>query len=115
MTTFGLPLTGAASTAVPRSAACARTASDASAETVEESTSTRGATPSADSTPPSSIVTALKSSGPATIVKTTSQSASSEGESAMVAPRSASGSALERVRFHTATSQPARRSLDASS
>src|SRR2546430_10946605 len=56
----------------------------------------------------SSIVTALKSSGPATIVKTTSQSASSEGESAMVAPRSASGSALERVRFHTATSQPAR-------
>ncbi len=115
MTTLGLPLTGAASTAVPRSAACARTRSDASADTVDESISTSGALASAVSTPPSPIVTSWKSSGPAIIVKTRSRSASAAGESTMVAPSSASGSAFSRVRFQTATSQPARSSRAASS
>ena len=51
-TTFGLPLTGAASRAVPRVVATARTAADASADTVEESTSTAGAASERVSTPP---------------------------------------------------------------
>src|SRR6266699_711124 len=42
-TTFGLPITGAASRAVPRPASSARTRAEASADTVEQSMSTWGA------------------------------------------------------------------------
>src|SRR6478752_715843 len=50
-TTLGLPITGAASRAVPRPAISARTQAEASAETVEQSTSTRGADGDEDDVP----------------------------------------------------------------
>ena len=55
--------------------------------------------PSPDSRPASPHTTSWKSAGPATIVNTMSRSASSAGLSTSVAPSSASGSALERVRL----------------
>ena len=103
-TTDGLPLTGAASSAVPTRRPWARTSSEASAETVEESIRIAGARSLRVSTPPSPIVTALRSSEPATIVKTTSQSASAAGVEATVAPSPSSDSAFSRVRFQTLTS-----------
>jgi hypothetical protein len=77
----------------------ALTSAEASGETVDESTITAGAASGRDSNPPSPRTTALKSSGPATIVKTISRSASSAGVSTTVAPSSASGSAFARVRL----------------
>src|SRR5829696_9554676 len=106
-TTDGLPLTGAASRATPRASVSALTCADASGEIVEESTMIDGAASDLERRPFSPRTTALKSSGPATIVKTMSRSASSWGESSTVPPSSVSGSAFERVRLYTATSQPA--------
>ncbi len=106
-TTFGLPETGAARTAVPRCSAASRTTCDAPGEIVVESTRTFGAAPSRERRPASPSTTCWKSASPPTIVKTMSRSARSAGASTMVAPRSASGSAFARVRFHTATSCPA--------
>ena len=96
-TTLALPLTGAASTPAPRSAAAARTSSDAACEIVVESMSMRGAASGRESTPFGPITTSLKSSEPPTIVNTMSRSARSAGESTTVAPPSAS--ALLRVRL----------------
>src|SRR5690606_41644368 len=59
--------------------------------------------------PVSPHVTASTSSGPATMVNTMSRPANSAGESTTLAPFSAKGSALERVRFHTHRSTPASR------
>src|SRR5215213_6806177 len=106
-TTDGLPLTGAASRATPRASVSALTCADASGEIVEESTMIDGAASDLERRPFSPRTTALKSSGPATIVKTMSRSASSWGEFSTVPPSSVSGSAFERVRLYTATSQPA--------
>src|SRR3954453_3070956 len=106
-TTLGLPLTGAARTAVPCSCAASRTTCDAPGEIVVESTRTLGAVPSRESRPPSPMTTCWKSRSPPTMVKTMSRSARSAGGSTIVAPCSASGSAFARVRFHTATSCPA--------
>ena len=64
-TTFGLPDTGAASTAVPRCSAASRTTCDAPGEIVVESTRTFGAAPSRDSRPASPSTTCWKSSSPA--------------------------------------------------
>ena len=94
-----MPLTGAASTAVPRSAAAARTSSDAAWEIVVESITMRGDVPARERTPFEPIATSLKSSEPPTIVNTTSRSARSAGDSTIVAPSSASASALLRVRL----------------
>ena len=82
---------------MPRSAATARTSSDAACEIVVESTSTRGTASGRESTPLGPIATSLKSSEPATIVNTMSRSARSAGESTTTAP--ASASALLRVRL----------------
>jgi hypothetical protein len=106
-TTFALPLTGEASTPTLRSAAAARTSSEAACEIVVESMRMRGAVSLRLSTPFGPIVTSLKSSDPPTIVNTTSRSARSAGESTTVAPADASASALLRVRLNTATSSPA--------
>src|SRR5919106_3400026 len=106
-TTDGLPLTGAARRATPRASVWTLTSDDASGETVDESTITDGAASAFDSSPFSPRTTALKSSGPATIVKTMSRSASSSGRSTTFAPSSDRGSAFARVRLYTARSQPA--------
>src|SRR5918994_4161660 len=106
-TTDGLPLTGAARRATPRASVWALTSAEASVETVDESTTTDGAVSDLDSSPFSPRTTALKSSGPATIVKTMSRPASSTGASTTVAPSWASGSAFALVRLYTARSQPA--------
>jgi hypothetical protein len=98
-TTEGFPLTGAASSATPRASVSLRTSADASGEIVDESTITDGAASGLESSPCSPRITALKSSGPPTIVKTTSRSARSAGASTTSAPSSASGSAFERVRL----------------
>ena len=99
LTTLGLPLTGAASSAVPRFSASARTAADASAEIVVESTTTAGAGPDPDSSPSGPATTCWKSAEPARIVNTMSRSPSSAGWSTIVAPSSASGSHFARVRL----------------
>ena len=98
LTTFGLPDTGAASSATPSSAAAARTSSPTAGETVVLSTTSRGRR-SPDRMPCGPSRISLKSFGPATIVKTMSRSPSSAGASTIVAPSSASGSALARVRL----------------
>jgi hypothetical protein len=66
---------------------------------VDESTITDGAESALESSPSSPRTTALKSSGPATIVKTTSHPANAAGLSTTVAPSSSNGSALARVRL----------------
>ena len=98
-TTLALPDTGAASTPVPRSAAFARTSSDAACEMVVESMSMRGAASSRESTPFGPMTTSLKSSDPPTIVKTMSRSPRAAGESTTVAPTASRASALLRVRL----------------
>ena len=112
-TTWALPLTGAHSSTHPRLLAAAATRSDASTETVEWSTMMRGALPADDSRPPGPIVTSSKSAELPTTVKTMSRSARSAILSTIAAPRDFSGSAFERVLFHTATSLPAAASRDA--
>jgi uncharacterized membrane protein len=72
---------------------------DAATEIVEESMSIEGDASGRVSTPPSPRVTSSKSFEPPTMVKTTSRSARSAGESTTVAPSSASGSAFARVRL----------------
>src|ERR671920_656274 len=105
-TTEGLPLTGAARRATPRRSVSTLTSADASGETVDESTITGGAASDRDNSPFSPRTTALRSSDPATIVKTMSRSTRSAGLSTTSAPSSPSGSAFALVRLYTATSQP---------
>ena len=71
-TMVALPLTGAESIAVPRSAAALRTSLAASSDTVEQSTTTFGAVFPV-SNPPGPRVTASRSGDDITVVKTMSQ------------------------------------------
>ena len=64
LTTLGFPLTGAARSAVPPFSASARTAAEASAEIVVESTTTAGYRPTPDSSPSGPNGTCWKSVGP---------------------------------------------------
>src|SRR5665811_29948 len=105
LTTFPLPLTGAAMNLTPRSASRWRVDAEASEDTVEQSTTCRGARSGSASSRSS---TWSRSSDVETIVNTTSRSARSDGSSTTVAPNSVNGSALARVRFHAATSTPPR-------
>jgi hypothetical protein len=98
-TTFGLPLTGAASIAVPRASAAARTSAAAAGAIVVESMINPGATSERESRPCGPVTTSATSADPATIVKTMSRSARSAGVSAIVAPSATRGCALERVRL----------------
>jgi hypothetical protein len=104
---LALPLTGAASMAVPRSAAAARTSAEASSETVELSIRILGDLPERVSTPSLPSVTCFRSFDAEIMVKTISQEARSAGRSTTRMPDFVSGSALARVRFQTLTSAPA--------
>ncbi len=109
-TTLGLPITGAASRAVPRPAISARTRAEASADTVEQSTSTRGPAPGPDMSPAGPSTADMRSSDEPTVMKTMSLAASSAALAAGLAPSWISGSALPMERLKTARSQPAPRS-----
>src|ERR1700683_4362399 len=94
-TTLGLPITGAASNAVPRSAISARTRAEDSGDTVEQSTSTLGADPSAPDISPCRPSTAeIRSSDDPTVMNTMSLAASFEAVLTGLAPSLTSGSAL---------------------
>src|SRR5207245_2301561 len=64
--TLALPLTGAASSALPRLSACARISLETSIDTVEVSTTTRGTRPPFESRPLGPVMTAAKSGESAT-------------------------------------------------
>jgi hypothetical protein len=96
--TPGFPLTGAASSAVPRGVSWSRTCRDASADTVEQSTSTDGAA-GPDIRPPGPSTTEMRSSDEATVANTMSRSPRSAGEETSLAPSFSSGSARARVRL----------------
>jgi hypothetical protein len=97
-TTFALPLTGAASISVPSVAAAARTWSDASSDTLEQSMISFGE-PFLPSSPSGPVHTAMRSSDADTVVNTMSRPRSSLTESTILAPSAASGSTLLRVRL----------------
>jgi hypothetical protein len=101
---FGFPLIGAARYSEPASRDSCRAWADAATETVDASTTTPGARPGRLSSPVSVVNTARRSSDDDTVAKTTSRSPRSAMVSTTVAPSSASGTHLLRVRFHTATS-----------
>jgi hypothetical protein len=109
-TTLGFPITGAASRAVPRPAISARTRAEAPADTVEQSTSTRGPAPGPDMRPPAPSTADMRSSDEPTVMNTMSLAASSAALPAGLAPSRISGSALPMERLKTARSQPASRS-----
>ncbi len=97
-TTFGFPITGAASSAVPRSPSLSLTIAEASADTVEVSTTILGeALP--EMSPPGPVRAETRSAGVPTAVKTMSQPASSWQEPAALAPSWTSGAALAAVRL----------------
>src|SRR6185436_11560704 len=98
VTTFALPLTGAASICVPSFAASARTFADASSDTLEQSTRSFGLRDLL-SRPSGPRQTAIRSSDVDTVVNTMSQARSSSTEAAIDPPSSASGSTLLRVRL----------------
>jgi hypothetical protein len=106
--TFALPLTGAARYWTFLSERIVRSSADPSSEIDEHSTTIPGLAVPESSLP----TTSFTSSQVDTMTKTMSLEASSGSLSTTVAPYLASGSALARVRFHTAMSQPlfARRS-----
>src|SRR5579863_9996016 len=94
-TTLGLPITGAASRAVPRSAISAQTRAEASGDTVEQSTSTLGAAPLAPDIRPFRPSTAeIRSSDDPTVMNTMSLAPSSAAVPTGLAPSRTSGSAL---------------------
>jgi hypothetical protein len=98
VTTFALPLTGAASMSVPSLAAAARTSAEASSDTLEQSISSFGDW-SLPSTPSAPRHTAVRSSDAETVVNTMSNPRMARGESTIFAPSAASGSTLLRVRL----------------
>ena len=97
-TTLALPLTGAASMSVPSFSAAARTCADASSDTLEQSMMSFGE-PFLSSRPSGPVQTAIKSSEADTVVNTMSWPRSARGLSTILAPSSASGSTLLRVRL----------------
>jgi len=108
---LALPLTGAASICTPRASSAARNSAEPSSEIDEHSMTIFGAA-LPESRPPGPSTTALTSSQADTITNTMSHAARSVSCAAILAPRSTSGSAFARVRFHTVRSAPlcARRS-----
>src|SRR5437763_1870353 len=100
--TLALPLTGAARYWMPFASSMRRSCAEPSSEIDEHSITMRGfACPAR-----SFAITSLTSSQVETMQKTMSRRASSASASTIFAPYFASGSALARVRFHTAMSQP---------
>src|SRR5438105_5570000 len=100
--TLALPLTGAARYSMPFCFSIARSSAEPSSEMDEHSITMRGfACPAR-----SFAITSLTSSQVETMQNTMSRRASSGSVSTTFAPYLASGSALARVRFQTAMSQP---------
>src|SRR5919197_6198668 len=100
--TLALPLTGAARYSMPCCLSIARSSAEPSSEIDEHSITMRGF-----ACPASSLaITSLTSSQVDTMQNTMSRRASSASVSTSFAPYLASGSALARVRFQTAMSQP---------
>src|SRR6266850_5702359 len=100
--TFALPLTGAARYSMPFALNIFRSSAEPSSEIDELSTTIFGFWLPARSC----CITDFTSSHVDTMQKTMSRPASSPSESTTLAPYFASGSALARVRFQTAMSQP---------
>ena len=98
LATLGLPISGAASSALPRAASSWRTCADASAEMVEQSTRIDGIV-DADASPPGPSTASMRSWDVPTVAKTMSLLASSAAESTTFAPRAARGWALDCVRL----------------
>src|SRR2546428_4615267 len=101
--TLALPLTGAARYSTPFAESILRSSAEPWSEIDEHSTTIFGFCAPASSC----CITDFTSSQVDTMQKTMSRPASSPSESTILAPYLASGSALARVRFHTAMSQPA--------
>src|SRR5712692_10899209 len=100
--TLALPLTGAARYSMPLALNILRSSAEPSREIEEDSTTIFGFCPPASSC----CITDFTSSHVDTMQNTMSRPASSPSVSTTLAPYLASGSALARVRFHTAMSQP---------
>src|SRR2546425_1963786 len=100
--TLALPLTGAARYSMPFAESILRSSAEPSSEIDELSTTIFGFWLPASSC----CITDFTSSQVDTMQNTMSRVASSPSESTTLAPYFASGSALYRVRFHTAMSQP---------
>ena len=98
LATFGFPMTGAASSVVPRGLSASRTCCETSVEMVEQSTRMAGAA-WPDISPSGPSTAAIRSCGVPTVANTMSTSARSAAEPTTFAPSAASGSALARVRL----------------
>jgi hypothetical protein len=99
-----LPLTGAASSSMPRAPSSSRSSAEPSSEIDEHSTTSFVRTSGADS---SACTTSFTSFHADTITNTMSQAARSVTGPATLAPCASSGCAFARVRFQTTRPAPA--------